>query len=96
MPAYLFCSSRNESNRVNARRQSKERSPAGAREDVHEPASRHAYLVVGRDHGGDVADGEGLAGLQAQGHRRAAAGVGAGEHHVLQHIALAKKKEKVE
>jgi hypothetical protein len=42
-----------------------------------------AYLVVGWDHGGDVAHGEGLAGLQAQGHRRAHAGVGAGEHHVL-------------
>jgi len=42
-----------------------------------------AYLVVGWDHAGDVADGEGLAGLQAQGHRRAHAGVGAGEHHVL-------------
>jgi hypothetical protein len=42
------------------------------------------YLVVGWDHGGDVADGECLAGLQAQCHRRAHAGVGAGEHHVLQ------------
>lgn len=41
------------------------------------------YLVVGWDHGGDVADGEGLAGLQSQCHRRAHAGVGAGEHHVL-------------
>jgi hypothetical protein len=46
-----------------------------------------AYLVVGWDHAGDVADGEGLAGLQAQGHRRAHAGVGAGEHHVLQRKA---------
>jgi hypothetical protein len=45
--------------------------------------TRRAYLVVGWDHAGDVADGEGLAGLQAQGHRRAHAGVGAGEHHVL-------------
>jgi hypothetical protein len=41
-------------------------------------------LVVGRDHVGDVTDGEGLSGQQAQGHRRAHAGVGAGEHHVLQ------------
>lgn len=40
-------------------------------------------LAVGRDHVGDVADGEGLAGLQAQGDRRAHTGVGAREHHVL-------------
>ena len=43
----------------------------------------YAYLVVGWDHGGDVADGEGLTGQQAQGHRRAHTGVSAGEHHVL-------------
>jgi hypothetical protein len=50
---------------------------------VYDERARARYLVVGRDHGGDVAHGEGLAGLQAQGHRRAHAGVGAGEHHVL-------------
>jgi hypothetical protein len=43
----------------------------------------HAYLVVGPNHAGNVADGEGLARLQAKGHRRAATGVGAGEHHEL-------------
>jgi hypothetical protein len=45
-----------------------------------------AYLVVGPNHAGDIAHGEGLAGLQAEGHRRAAPGVGTGEHHVLHPI----------
>jgi hypothetical protein len=41
------------------------------------------YLVVGANHAGNVAHGESLAGLQAKGHRWAAPGVGASEHHVL-------------
>ena len=59
----------------------------------------YAYLVVAWDHGGDVADGEGLTGQQAQGHRRAHTGVSAGEHHVLHaaeeenHHQVGKKRE---
>ena len=57
-------------------------------------SSVYAYLVVGWHHGGDVADGEGLAGLQAQGHRRAHTGVGAGEHHVLQRKITVRSRRK--
>jgi hypothetical protein len=53
------------------------------------------YLAVGRDHVGDVADSEGFAGLQAQGHRRAHTGVGAREHHVLGCLAGLERLEEI-